>query len=72
MIDEKQTKWQSKLSSAASDLNTLLNEAAKNGIFPAVCIHRNDKLFGFGVQVIEISCVLGIAESGLTSRAGGG
>ena len=68
-MNEPNMKWQSKLSRPIIELNSLLREASKEGVFPAVRIHRNDRLFGFGIQVIEISCVLGIVESGLTPLA---
>ena len=63
--EQKKLAWSLKMSRVVHNLNDLLNEAAEDGVFPAVRIHRNDKLFGFGVQVVEVSCVLGITESGL-------
>ena len=59
----EERKWQSKLALQVYKLNDLLTEAADDGVFPAVRVHRNDKLYGFGVQVVEVSFVLGIENS---------
>lgn len=59
MIEKKTLKWLPKFVKLENELNTLLREAAQDGIKPFIRIHEDEVLMGKNVQSVEISLVLG-------------